>query len=296
MRQARSIATLAIVGILLLLAAVPVWAGGWASVRLDGPPPPAYQPQPAAMPSAPTAPTVALPHSAPIDPGLLQAAVGPNAAFYLDRWAKMDAKGSAMRWNWPACLFNFFWFAYRKMWLPMAGVFIANFALLMITGDNPDFAGAFWLFSAGVGFAAGTFANYLYRQQVDKLIEDTAPLGRAAQIDALARRGGVSWLSLGLTFAAIGGAITLSVLATTGLTPRAEAPETKRGNAMAPAAPGGIPGYDAPPGGAQPQQPQAPPMVGPQDPGAGAEAPVDDGSFQQDEARQDEIEPQVAAE
>ena len=145
----------------------------------------------------------------PVDPQLLQAAVGPNAAFYLDRWAKMDAKNSATSWNWPACLFNFFWFAYRKMWLPMAGVFVANFALLMITGTNPDFAAAFWLFTAGISFVTGGFANYLYRQQIEKLIEDTAPLGRAAQLEALARRGGVSWLSLGLTFAAIGGAVAL---------------------------------------------------------------------------------------
>jgi hypothetical protein len=222
----------------------------------------------------------------PIDAALAQAAVGPNAAFYLDRWAKMDAKGSGMSWHWPACLIPFFWFAYRKMWLPMAGVFVANFALLMIFGGNPDFSVAFWLFSAAIGFATGTYANYLYRQQVDKLIDDTAPLGRAAQIEALARRGGVSWLSLGLTLAAIFGAVALSVVATTGQTPRVGSPETKRGNEAIPATqnavtppttpPGGIPGYDGtPPGDAQP--PQTVPATDQQNPPAGEEPPVDDG-------------------
>lgn len=262
------------------------------------PPPPAYpsyQP-PAATAAMPTMPTVALPHSIPVDPALLHVAIGPNASFYLDRWAQMDSKNSAMSWNWPACLFNFFWFAYRKMWLPMAGVFVANFALLMITGTNPRFAGAFWLFTAGIGFAVGSFANYLYRQQIEKLIEDTAPLGRPAQLEALARRGGVSWLSLGLTFAALGGAIALSVVGTTGQTPRVGPPDAKQGNQAAPVAQNGvapatppsdgIPGYDAPAqDGTQPQQPQPPPPPQP-----GEEPPPDDGSFQQDETPQDQIE------
>ena len=218
--------------------------------------------------TAPTAPTAALMQdSVPVDPQLLQAAVGPNAAFYLDRWAQMDAKNSAMSWNWPACLFNFFWFAYRKMWLPMAGVFVANFALLMITGTNPDFAGAFWLFTAGISFVTGSFANYLYRQQIEKLIVDTAPLGRPAQLEALARRGGISWLSLGLTFAAIGGAVALSIVASTGQTPRVGPPDANRQpgaalaqNGVAPARlrPLEIPGRCAPQDGNQPAQPPPP--------------------------------------
>jgi hypothetical protein len=259
-------------------------------------PPQAYPVYPQHAPTVPTAPTVAYPtQPALADPALLQAAVGPNASFYLDRWAAMDAKGSAMSWNWPACLFGMFWFAYRKMWLPMVGIFVANFALLMITGNNPRFASAFWLFSAAIGFATGTFANYLYRQQTDKLVENTAPLGRALQLEELVRRGGVSWLALGLTFAAIGGAITLSVLATTGQTPRVGPPEQRRGNETAPAAqngvappvtppPGGFPGYDGPPQGGTPPQPPPPPQQ--EDQGTGEETPPDDGTVPQEEVDQ----------
>lgn len=264
------------------------------------PPPPAYSapppPPPAlAMQTIPTAPTVALTQdSIPIDPALVQAAVGPNASFYLDRWSQMDVKGSAISWNWPACLFSLFWFAYRKMWLPMAGVFVASLALGMIGGANPEFERVSWLFSIGITFVTGAFGNYLYRQQTEKLIEDTLPLGRPAQLEALALRGGVSKLALWVSLAAVIAASSLSVLVQTGQTPRVGPPDSRRGNVVNPAEnvvtppappPSGIPGYDGPAqDGTQPQQP------GQQDPGTGEQLPPDDGSFQQDEARQDEIE------
>ena len=52
-------------------------------------------------------------------------AIGPKADLYLTRWRAMAAKNSALSWNWAACLASLFWFAYRKMWLPMAGLIVA---------------------------------------------------------------------------------------------------------------------------------------------------------------------------
>lgn len=263
-----------------------------APVYVPPPPPPPYQPQPAATPSAPTAPTVALASdSVPIDPALIEAAVGPNADYYRDRWAKMDAKGSAISWNWPACLLNFFWFGYRKMWLPMAGVFVAFLALSLIAGGNPQFGEISWIFSIAITFVTGAFGNYLYRQQIEKLVEDTAPLGRAAQLEALASRGGVSKIALFVSVGAIAAAGLLSYLASTGWTPR-PMPDNRAGpareNGQTP--PAGVPGYDGPAQPATPQQQPAQPTDG-QGPGTGEDVPIDDGSFQQDEARQDEIPP-----
>lgn len=260
---------------------------------------PAWQPSPtSAAPPTLTAQTVAMTPAAavaagpagpaaPADPALLAAAIGPNASFYLDRWARMDAKGSAISWNWPACLFNFFWFAYRKMWLPMAGVFVVNFALLAMAGSNPQFGEISWLFSIGISFVTGGFGNYLYRQQIDKLIEETAPLGRPAQLAAVAERGGVSKLALAVSIFAIVAASSLSVLATTGQNPRTEPPTRRGTNEAAPAEqnivppqPGAVPGYDTPP----------PAAAGQDDPNYPQDG-ADDQSFQQDEARQDEIPP-----
>ena len=241
----------------------------------------------------------------PIDPALLEAAVGPNAAYYRDRWAQMDAKGSAISWNWPACLLNFFWFAYRKMWLPMAGVFAASFALSLIAGANPAFGQISWLFSIAITFVTGAFGNYLYRQQIEKLVEETAPLGRAAQLEALASRGGVSKAALFVSIGAVAAAGALSYLASTGWNPRPAPPDNRtapaRDNGLTPITPpvvpppGGVPGYDDPAQPATPPEQPAQPMDG-QDPGTGVETPPEDGTFQQDEARQDEIEPQVAPE
>ena len=262
------------------------------------PPPPAYappqQPYPTHM-TVPTAPTVALPSdSIPVDPVLVQAAVGPNTSFYLDRWGQMSLKGSAISWNWPACLFNLFWFAYRKMWPPAAGVFVAWMALSLIGASNPQFAEISWLFSIGITFVTGAFGNYLYRQQTERLIEETAPLGRPAQLEALALRGGVSKLAMWGSIAAVLAASSLTVVATTGQNPRVAPPDTRPGNNVAPADNGtapqappqsGIPGYDD-----RPQDgTQQPPQTGEQTPGTGEETPPDDGSFQQDEATQDEI-------
>lgn len=230
-----------------------------------------------------------------MDPTLLAAAVGPNAAYYLDRWAEMDASGKTTSWNWPACMLSLFWFAYRKMWLPMVGVFAASFALSLIAGGNPQFAKISWLFSIGITFVTGAYGNYLYRQQVEKLIEETAPLGRPAQLEALAQRGGVSKIALYLSIGVILAASALSFLAATGWTPRTAQPGNGANpthNRPTPATPppGGIPGYDdRPQGGAPPQQPPQPPIdSGQPDQGTG-DQPPDDGSFQQDEARQDEI-------
>ena len=286
------------------------------------PPPPAaqqpWQPPVPAVGPAQTAPTVAMMGAAPpavpapapnmappapsgpmpivaSDPALLHAAIGPNAAFYLDRWAKMDAKGSAVSWNWPACLFNFFWFGYRKMWLPMGGVFVASFALLAIAGSNPDFGQISWIFSIGISFVTGSFGNYLYRQQIEKLIEETAPLGRPAQIEALGERGGVSKLALAIALGAVVAASSLAVVTTSGIEPRNPPPLRKGGgdNVVPPAEQNQLP--PAPPDdpyGAQGQTgTETPPpetgQEGQTDPQQGGEDP----SFQQDEAPQGEVAP-----
>jgi len=240
------------------------------------PPPPAARapvwqaPPPPIAGTAPTAPGVAassasLPIGA-IDPALLQAAVGPNLATYLARWTTMDAKGSAISWNWPACLFGFFWFAYRKMWLPMAGVFVANFALLAIAGGNPQFGQISWLFTIGISFVTGGFGNYLYRQQVEKLIEETAALGRQGQIEALTVRGGVSRPALTI---AIGAVVIGSVLAVAAADPDSSSGRDTADNVVVPAEnvitpptpAGGVPGYDTP---AEPEAttPPEPPQDG----------------------------------
>ena len=45
-----------------------------------------------------------------------EAAIGPNAGYYLQRFEDFDAGGSKLGWHWPAFFATSGWFVYRKMW------------------------------------------------------------------------------------------------------------------------------------------------------------------------------------
>lgn len=171
------------------------------------PPPPAVAPaslmSTPAQPRSQAQPQPHAPAAPPPDEDLLRAAIGSNADFYLNRWAQMDAKRSAINWNWPACLASAFWFAYRKMWLPMIGIMIASFVLSLVGAANPALGRVMMFLTIGLTFVTGAFGNHLYRKQTLGLIAQTAPLGRQGQIAALASRGGTSkaavFVLIGLT-------------------------------------------------------------------------------------------------
>ena len=184
-----------------------------ASPTPQAPAPVAAAPAAAAAAAVPPPPA---PKSSDVDAVLLEKAVGPRAAWYIDRWKRMEEKGSAVSWNWAACFLNLFWFAYRKMWLPMFGVLLAILVLSVIGAASPNAGKVSLLLNIAITFVTGTYGNHLYRRQTLRLIAETSALARPAQIEALASRGGVSkaavWVSIGLV-----AAITLLlVLATIG--------------------------------------------------------------------------------
>ncbi len=173
-------------------------------------PAPAPSPAPAPAPTPMPAPPPPPPELGEVDAVLLEAAIGPRAGWYIDRWKAMEAKGSAMSWNWPACLISLFWFAYRKMWLPMFGVLVVFFVLGLVGAGLPVQANL--LLNVAVTFVTGTFGNHLYKKQVLKLIGDTKPLGRAAQIEALQSRGGVSKAALWISILLVGAVTAIAIL------------------------------------------------------------------------------------
>ncbi|WP_129794288.1 DUF2628 domain-containing protein [Sphingosinicella sp. CPCC 101087] len=128
---------------------------------------------------------------APAEEERQRAAIGRNAEYYLGRWREMEAKSSAISWNWPACLVNLFWFAYRKMWLPMAATLLALVALSLVGAAVGSGQIAF-LLTIGLSFVTGGFGNFLYRRRISRLVADTSALPIAAQLEALRSRGGVS--------------------------------------------------------------------------------------------------------
>ncbi|HMG47874.1 MAG TPA: hypothetical protein VK614_10485 [Allosphingosinicella sp.] len=142
---------------------------------------------------------------APANEERLRAAIGPRADYYLRRWRAMDSGGKKPSWNWPACLLNVFWFAYRKMWGPMAAMALAYVitAPFLDPTHKPYFMiAAFSL--VGLSFVTGGFGNLLYLRQVEKLVASPATL------EQLRARGGVS---LAAAIAAFVGVTVLSLVA-----------------------------------------------------------------------------------
>jgi hypothetical protein len=135
----------------------------------------------------------------------LRAAIGPRADFYLRCWREMDASGKSRSWNWPACLFNVFWFAYRKMWGPMVAMALATIVASPFLDPTNKLYFRIAIFSLiGLSFVTGGFGNLLYRRQIEKLVAG------GATPEQLRARGGVS---LGARCAALVGVAVLSALA-----------------------------------------------------------------------------------
>ena len=176
------------------------------------PPPP---PEQRTAPPAPPPPPPPLP-TTPEDEEKWRAAVGPNAEYYLARWRRMAESNSSISWNWPACLANLFWFAWRRMWLPMGLVIAAVLVLAVIGAAAPSLAMVTFLLNIAITFVTGAFGNHLYRQQTARLVAATEPLGREAQIEALRTRGGTSTPALVVSLVVAGLVALLLVLAAIG--------------------------------------------------------------------------------
>jgi hypothetical protein len=146
-------------------------------------------------PTADTRTTPPVPAAAPLSAEQqerLAAAVGPNADYYLQRWRKMDASGSSLSWNWPAFFATLFWFAHRKMWLPLvAGVVLALLADFIVA-RTPALLLAGWLFLLALAALGGAFGNALYRRQATALVARADGLDQPVALAQLRAQGGVS--------------------------------------------------------------------------------------------------------
>jgi hypothetical protein len=124
--------------------------------------------------------------------------IGPNAERFRGAWEATRAKtlggrgGIAFAFCWPAFLFGFAWFLYRKMW---------TFGLLLLV--LPVLLGFVFQSpggSIGMAVAVSLFAKSLYVQHALPQIEDARAAGGGDE--AVAAAGGVS-----IVGGAIGGAI-----------------------------------------------------------------------------------------
>ena len=156
------------------------------------PPPPPETPVPAPATAAAWSPAPPQTPVAGASDDRLRAAIGPKADWYLDAWRRMDARASKVSWNWPAFLATIFWFAYRKMWVPLvAGVF-AFLLIDFIAALTPAMVKPGWLILLGLAIAVGAFGNHLYRRQVARLADETAAFDHPLGLTQATARGGTS--------------------------------------------------------------------------------------------------------
>jgi hypothetical protein len=165
-------------------------------VPAPAPPPPRPEPEPVPAPApAPPPPVLAkAPAAPPTDADRLAAAIGANAPWYLERWRRMDARRSQVQWNWAACFASLFWFAYRKMWVPVAALalFFGLLAALGVLAKSLPVAIGAGVLAIAAAVAAGMLGTSFYRRHAGKLVAGTAGLDREAALARLEAKGGVS--------------------------------------------------------------------------------------------------------
>ncbi len=95
--------------------------------------------------------------------------VEKNSDKYLEKFAKLDATGSKVSWNWCAFLFSFWWLAYRKMYLYAVGYYVAAAVVA-----NIPYVG---FVAIGFPIAMGILGNSIYFETLKKKINiaDTMP-------------------------------------------------------------------------------------------------------------------------
>jgi len=134
------------------------------------------------------------------------AVIGPkNQAYYLDKFERFDNAGkTGASWHWPAFFVSFYWFLYRKMWLPALAYFFAPYLLIMLAGvfagaGGSNSAGSIGLllyaaYLAGVWIVLPMYANALYYNHCKKKIAAVvaASPDQQRQLGELSARGGTS--------------------------------------------------------------------------------------------------------
>ncbi|MFN3681915.1 MAG: DUF2628 domain-containing protein, partial [Nitrospira sp.] len=126
--------------------------------------------------------------------------IGPHAEHYLHVFKKFSSDGRprfALSWNWPAFLFSFLWFLYRKMYLHAFVYAVGPVVSVYLTHD--PFTSLVW------GVMAGVTGHYLYywhcREQIEniqKMEGMTATAYEAALKDAGGVQPYVIWIGVAL--------------------------------------------------------------------------------------------------
>jgi len=106
------------------------------------------------------------------DAELMAVVVGPyKAGYYLPRFARFDAQGGALSWNWSAFFLPTVWAVYRRMYGTALVLLVANLALPRLPVP-PGFTPEVWMVVSTGALCLGfpSMANWLYYRHACWLI------------------------------------------------------------------------------------------------------------------------------
>jgi hypothetical protein len=153
-----------------------------------------------------------------LTPEEIRAFVGPRAAgYYGRRWSRALATGRLPGFNWAAMVCNFLWLLYRRMYKELAIALGATMALAAVVELLPGTVAA--QLSPALDFAPGVvigvLGNWLYLRRARRAVAAARALPSPDQrFTELVRRGGVSWLAVGIGLAVTAaGGVVLGYLA-----------------------------------------------------------------------------------
>lgn len=143
---------------------------------------------------------------------LFEAAVGEaKADYYVPRFMAYEEAGKAgLSWNWPAFLVTFPWLLWRRMWGTAGLYFLAPLVFSILIGIIGAFAGEasgailigglYIVFMLAMWIVPGMFGNAWYYAHCKSQIKEVSRREKvpAEQIAALEKKGGTSWVGLGV--------------------------------------------------------------------------------------------------
>jgi hypothetical protein len=143
----------------------------------------------------------------------VRAFVGPNADYYLERWLLIEEEQlRPLGFNWPAFFLTGSWLLYRRMyrWFCLGFAVHAGVVALQIAAAVANlryvvvFIGiALGLSRFAIPIVLGKYGTYWYYLHARRVVRRIAPEGRREDLPAIARAGGVDWVTATLVSVAL---------------------------------------------------------------------------------------------
>lgn len=139
-----------------------------------------------------------------------------NTEYYMEKWTRYQANNNFISWNWPAFLFGFIWFAYRKMYNWMGILIGISIVTDIIFEGIFDLSGVNTLLGLVINVACGLLANQIYIKESCKKITAIKNSFYNMGIEDISLRlrskGGITWAPVIVILVIFGVILVLGVV------------------------------------------------------------------------------------